>query len=508
MKLLHYQALKEQEYDGYLLKEAPERVLQFGEGNFLRAFADCFIDQMNERAGFDGKVVLVQPNARESSCGTADRMNEQEGLYTLYLRGLADGQRVNEKRIISCVSRCLNMYRDYDSVMACAENPDLRFILCNTTEAGIVYDPSCGRYDTPPASYPAKLTQFLYRRFLLFGDTAGKGFVILPCELIEDNGQTLKQCVLRYSRQWKMGAPFLQWLEKETIFCSTLVDRIVTGYPTAEAETLERENGYRDCLMDTGELFASWIIEGPETLKQELPAAQAGLPVRFTYDHRPYRERKVRILNGAHTLMAPGAFLAGQKIVRECMQEPVIRAFLDRAVYDEILPTLSLPEEECRDFAAAVIERFQNPFIDHSLLAISLNSTSKWRTRLLPSLEGFLKTFGYLPECITASFAFYLAFCHGTKLTDKGLLSRRENGDVYTVSDDRQVLNFYYTHRRDSTEELVRAVCGNLSFWGRDLTELPGFEETVCRYLDRIRAHGVLAVMRQISDGDASLLKR
>ena len=184
-------------------------------------------------------------------------------------------------------------------------------------------------------------------------------------------------------------------------------------------------NGYRDCLMDTGELFASWIIEGPETLKQELPAAQAGLPVRFTYDHRPYRERKVRILNGAHTLMAPGAFLAGQKIVRECMQEPVIRAFLDRAVYDEILPTLSLPEEECRDFAAAVIERFQNPFIDHSLLAISLNSTSKWRTRLLPSLEGFLKTFGYLPECITASFAFYLAFCHGTKLTDKGLLSRR-----------------------------------------------------------------------------------
>lgn len=498
MKKLSYQTLEDLNYNGYLLREAPERVLQFGEGNFLRAFADCFIDRMNEKGGFCGKVVLVQPNARPSALGLADQINAQDGLYTLYLRGFQNGKKINEKRIVSCVSRCLNMYRDYDKVMACAENADLRFIICNTTEAGIVYDPECQFDDAPPSAFPAKLTQFLYRRFQVFGRETGKGLVLLPCELIDDNGKELKNCVRMYARQWNLGNGFLQWLEEENVFCSTLVDRIVTGYPSAEAEKLEKENGYEDRLMDTGEIFASWVIEAPASLGQELPFDEAELPVLLTDNHKPYKERKVRILNGAHTSMVLGAYLAGREIVRDCMHDPVIREYLNQVIYDEILPTLSLPREECMDFAAAVAERFQNPFIDHSLLAIALNSTSKWRTRILPSLEVYVKKFGKLPEGITASFAFYLAFYHGTELTEKGLLARRPNGDVYTVSDDRSVLEFFYDHRMDSTKDLVHAVSTNQAFWGMDLSVFPEFEETVCRFLDEIRENGVLAIMKHL----------
>ncbi|HCT91952.1 MAG TPA: tagaturonate reductase, partial [Lachnospiraceae bacterium] len=301
MKKLSYETLKEQNYQGYLLKDAPERVLQFGEGNFLRAFVDYFIDMMNEKAGFNSKVVLVQPIGHAGGFNVADVINEQEGLYTLYLRGFENGQKVNAKRIISCVSRCLNVYSDYETVMACAENPDLRYIACNTTEAGIAYDPQCRLTETPPSTYPAKLTQFLYRRFQKFGKEAGKGFVILACELIDDNGKELETCVLKYAEQWHLEPEFIQWLKDENIFCSTLVDRIVTGFPRGEAAEINEENGYEDNILDTGEVFGFWVIEGPESLKKELPFAEAGLPVLITDNHKPYKQRKVRILNGAHT---------------------------------------------------------------------------------------------------------------------------------------------------------------------------------------------------------------
>lgn len=496
MKTLSYQTLEELGYEGYLLKDAPERVLQFGEGNFLRAFVDYFIDKMNEKAGFDSKVVLVQPIANHGGFNLADVINEQEGLYTLYLRGFENGRKVNDKRIISCVSRCLNVYSDYEAVMDCAANPNLRYIACNTTEAGIAYDPACQFTDTPPSSYPAKLTQLLYRRFREFGSQPGKGFVILACELIDDNGKELQRCVLNYAKQWGLGEAFLSWLEAENIFCSTLVDRIVTGYPRSEAAALHEENGYEDNLIDTGEVFGFWVIEGPASLKEELPFEKADLPVLITDNHKPYKQRKVRILNGAHTSMVLGAYLAGQNIVRDCMHDEAIVSFMNKTIYDEIIPTLSLPEEECRDFAAAVTERFKNPFIDHALLSISLNSTSKWRARVLPSLEGFVEKFGRLPKCITASFAFYIAFYRGSELTQAGLLAKRPNGDSYTISDDRPVLEFYYRHREDSARELAHAVCANTEFWGRDLTELPGFEAEVARILEQIEAHGTYEEMK------------
>lgn len=499
MKRLNYDTLKEQGSEDYLLREAPEKVLQFGEGNFMRAFVDYFLDIMNEKAGFNGKAVLVQPRPKRPGHSLADDLNEQQGLYTLYLRGFEKGQRVNDKRVISCVSRCLNAYADYEAVMDCARNPELRYITCNTTEAGIVYDPSCSFEDAPAASFPGKLTQFLYRRYQLFGSEKGKGFIILPCELIAENGKVLKECVVSYANQWKLEQEFLTWLDKENYFCSTLVDRIVTGAPAGEEDALNQENGYEDRAMDTGEVFAFWVIEGPGFIKEELPFEKAGLPVLVTNDHKPYKERKVRILNGAHTSMVLGAYLAGQDIVRDCMEDSVICGFLDKTIQEEIMPTLSLPREELVSFAASVTERFKNPFIDHALLSISLNSTSKWKARVLPSLTAYIEKTGSLPVRLTASFAFYLAFYRGTELTPEGLQAKRPNGDVYTVSDDREVLEFFAAHKDDSLENYVHAVCARADIWDVNLSEIPDFEKTVVKMLETICHDGAYALMKEIN---------
>lgn len=493
MKKLCYETLQEMGYDGYLLKDAPERVLQFGEGNFLRAFVDYFIDMMNEKAGFCSKVVLCQPIGGGDTI--RNFINEQEGLYTLFLRGSENGQKVNEKRVISCVSRCINPYSQYDELMACAKNPDLRFITCNTTEAGIQYDPSCKFEDKPAASYPGKLTQFLYERYQNFGQEKGKGFLILSCELIDNNGKELEKCVLKYAEQWKLDAAFVDWIKSENTFCSTLVDRIVPGYPRNEAAQICEELGYQDNLLDVGEIFGFWVIEGPQSMKAELPFEKAGLPVLICDDHKPYKQRKVRILNGAHTSMVLGAYLAGQDIVRDCMKDDVIRGFMNKTIYDEIIPTLTLPKEELKEFAAAVTDRFNNPFVDHALMSISLNSTSKWKARVMPSLKGYVEKFGKLPKCITASFAFYLAFYNGKTLTDAGLVGSRGTNE-YTINDDRDILEFYAAHKDDSAAELTHAVCTNVNFWGEDLSAIPGFEEAVSGYLAEIREKGTYEVMK------------
>lgn len=496
MKTLSYKTLEELNYDGYLLKEAPERVLQFGEGNFLRAFVDYFIDVMNERAGFNSKIVLVQPI--EGGDRIRQFINEQEGLYTLLLRGNENGRKVNDKRVISSVSRCLNPYDEYEEYMACAQNPDLRFIACNTTEAGICYDESCQFEDRPASGYPGKLTQFLYARYQKFGAEEGKGFVILSCELIDNNGKELEKCVLQYAKQWNLGDDFTEWIRKENIFCSTLVDRIVTGYPAKEADAICEELGYRDNVIDTGEVFGFWVIEGPESLKEELPFEKAGLPVLITDDHKPYKQRKVRILNGAHTSMVLGAFLAGQDIVRNCMKDDVIRGFMNKTVYEEIIPTLDLPEQEVADFAEAVTDRFNNPFIDHALLAISLNSTSKWKARVMPSFKGYVEKYGKLPKCITASLAFYIAFYRGIRLDGDGFTGLRGE-EEYAIKDDRFILEFYYAHREDDSRAITEAVLSNTEFWGEDLTTYDGLVEAVADDLRVIEEQGAYELMRRYS---------
>ena len=498
MDTLSYKTLEKIGYDGYLLKDAPERVLQFGEGNFLRAFVDYFIDMMNEKAGFNSKVVLVQPIAnKEGGFKLNEVINSQDGLYDLYLRGFQDGKKVNDKRVISCVSRCLNVYSDYQQVMDCAANPDLRFIVCNTTEAGIAYDESCKYEDCPASTYPAKLTKFMHERFLKFGNQKGKGFIILACELIDDNGKKLEEYVLKYAQDWNLGEEFINWIKEENIFCSTLVDRIVTGYPRNEAEQINNENGYIDNIIDTGEVFGFWVIEGPQSIKDEFPCEKAGLPILICDDHKPYKQRKVRILNGAHTSFVLGAYEAGQHIVRDCMHDEVISSFMNKTLFDEVIPTLTLSKEDCEQFAASVIDRFKNPFIDHQLLSISLNSTSKWKARVMPSLLGYVKKYNKLPECITASFAFYIKFYQGQELTEKGLVAYREDKEEYIVSDDRAVLEFYLAHKDDSVEEIVKAVASNIDFWGQDLTLIKGFEQAVVKYLNDINSKGAYAVMKE-----------
>ena len=498
MDTLSYKTLEKIGYDGYLLKDAPERVLQFGEGNFLRAFVDYFIDMMNEKAGFNSKVVLVQPIAnKEGGFKLNEVINSQDGLYDLYLRGFQDGKKVNDKRVISCVSRCLNVYSDYQAVMDCASNPDLRFIVCNTTEAGIAYDESCKYEDCPASTYPAKLTKFMHERFLKFGNQKGKGFIILACELIDDNGKKLEEYVLKYAQDWNLGEEFINWIKEENIFCSTLVDRIVTGYPRNEAEQINNENGYIDNIIDTGEVFGFWVIEGPQSIKDEFPCEKAGLPILICDDHKPYKQRKVRILNGAHTSFVLGAYEAGQHIVRDCMHDEVISSFMNKTLFDEVIPTLTLSKEDCEQFAASVIDRFKNPFIDHQLLSISLNSTSKWKARVMPSLLGYVKKYNKLPECITASFAFYIKFYQGQELTEKGLVAHREDKEEYIISDDRAILEFYLAHKDDSVEEIVKAVASNIDFWGQDLTLIKGFEQAVVKYLNDINSKGAYAVMKE-----------
>lgn len=491
MEQLCYETLEKAGYTGYLLKNAPERVLQFGEGNFLRAFADYWFDMANEKAGWNGKCVLVQPIAQ----GLTQLINRQEGLYTLYLRGRQNGEKVDAKRVISSVSRCLNPYekQDYDAMMDVAAGEALEYIVSNTTEAGIVYDPSCRLEDCPPASFPAKLTQVLLHRW-----RAGRpGVVVLSCELIDNNGKELLRCVNQYIKQWGLEEGFARWVNGDCTFCSTLVDRIVPGRirDAAEAARLEDENGYRDALIDVGEVFGVWNIEGPEWLAEKLPFRAAGLNCPVVPDVTPYKKRKVRILNGAHTGFVLGAYLAGYDIVRDCMQDDVILGFMNRMLHEEVIPTLPLDRQDLEAFAAAVQDRFNNPFINHELMSITLNSTSKWRARNMPSLLEYAQTAGKLPPCLAMSFAAYITFYSSDiqALTEQGLVCRRPKGNEYTVSDDRWVLEFYYSRRGVSDETLVHDVMTNEKMWGQDLTLVPGFEQAAAENLRRIRTEGARA---------------
>lgn len=491
MELLNYEVLKKSGYEGYILESAPEKVMQFGEGNFLRAFVDYWFDVSNERAGWNGKCVLVQPIPQ----GLTRMINDQEGLYTLYLRGRENGEKVDRKRVISSVSRCINPYEEqgYDAMMKLAESDDLEYIVSNTTEAGIVYDPDCQMSDHPCSSFPGKLTQVLYTRY-----KAGKGgLVILSCELIDNNGKELLKCVNQYIDQWNLEDGFKKYVNEDCTFCSTLVDRIVPGRikDEEEAARLEEENGYKDLLLDVGEVFGVWNIEGPKWLEEKLPFKAAGLNCPVVPDVAPYKKRKVRILNGAHTGFVLGAYLAGFDIVRDCMADDVIRGYMNKMLYEEIIPTLPLDKEDLMQFAGAVQDRFNNPFVDHELMSISLNSTSKWRARNMPSLLEYVDLKGGLPECLAMSFAAYIAFYTSEiqELGDKGLVCRRAKGNTYTCSDDRWVLEFFWEHRNDTVEELVHAVMRNEQMWGQDLTEISGFESVTVDNLNRIRNEGASA---------------
>jgi tagaturonate reductase len=485
-------------------KELPEKILQFGEGNFLRGFVDWMIDKMNEKGLFNGSVVIVQPIKE----GLVDALNSQDGLYTLYLRGVQDGMTVEQKRIISSVSRGINLYADFASYMKTAESADLRFVISNTTEAGIVYSPHDKPTDTPPASYPGKLTVLLYRRFKTFDGDPAKGLVIIPCELIDRNGDNLKEIVLRLSKEWGYEQEFIRWLETSNYFLNSLVDRIVTGYPKDEAEKLADELGYNDRLLDTGEIFHLWVIEGDKRFAEELPFTKAGLNVIWTNDMTPYRTRKVRILNGAHTMTVLAAYLYGLDTVKECMDDRLIKAYMEKGLYEEIIPTLDLPENELLEFAKAVSERFANPFIRHYLLSISLNSTSKFKTRVLPSITEYAERKGKIPHVLTYSMAALIVFYRGTEMSGNSLKGKRNTGTAggnhYDINDDKDVLELFqklwndYENGTMKIDELISTVLSRADMWGLDLNIIEGFAAAVAGYLQKIIVEGMAASMKQL----------
>lgn len=475
----------------------PERILQFGEGNFLRAFVDWMIDEINQKGLFEGKVVVVQPIPQ----GLVSILNEQDGLYTLLLRGIQNGEVVEEKRVVTSISRGIDPYRDWNKFLECAANPHLRFIISNTTEAGIAYVEEKQPIEQCPTSFPAKVTAFLYERYKHFEGAADKGLLIFPCELIDRNGDNLKSIILRYIDEWGLEEQFKKWVEENNYFFNTLVDRIVTGYPKDEIETINERLGYEDKLVDTGEIFHLWVIEGEKRFAEELPFAKAGLNVLWTDDLTPYRTRKVRILNGAHTMTALAAYLYGKDTVRECVEDSIIGAYMKKGIFEEIIPTLDLPEKEKMEFAQAVFERFANPFIHHLLLSISLNSVSKWKVRVLPSLLEYVQYNDNLPKVLTFSLSALIAFYRGTEIKDHALIGER-NGKPYAIQDNEEIIKFFAAiwkeHQKSGdVKAIVTKVLGREDFWDQDLNDIEGLTDAVTDYLSHI-----------INDGMENAVKR
>lgn len=426
-----------------------EKIIQFGEGNFLRGFADYFVHILNEKGLYDGNVVVVQP----IKTGLTDVINSQEGTYNLYLRGLENGEQKCERTEIHSISRAIDPYKDFESYLALADKPDMRFIISNTTEAGIVFDPSNLSTDKPPDSFPGKLTLLLYRRFR----KGLPGFVILCCELVDNNADLLKKCVLSYADCWQLGEDFFNWVIQENTFCNTLVDRIVTGFPKSEAEELCCELGWDDQLLDTAELFHLWVIEGD--FEKELPLKSAGLNVVWTQDASPFKKRKVRLLNGAHTSMVCAGLLAGIETVGDCMKDKLMRSYLERCIFKEILPVLG-DNEENQAFAKAVIERFENPYIQHQLNSIVLNCVSKFAVRVLPTILEFHKQTGDYPKGLVFSLAALIAF-----------YKKGKPNDLADVQDFMKNMS-------------LEAILKNSNMWGEDLEPLIPLVEAEMKRID------------------------
>jgi tagaturonate reductase len=478
----------------------PERVLQFGAGVFLRGFVDWMIDGMNRKGLFCGRVVVVP----SITPGTVAKLHQQDGAYTHLARGIENGRLVEEKRIITALSRGIDPYTQFDEYLKCAHNPDLRFIVSNTTEAGIAYRAEDKQSDQPPVSFPAKLTLLLIERYKAFEGDLSKGFVLLPCELIERNGDNLKKTVLQTAANWNLDRKIVEWIEKANVFTNTLVDRIVTGFPRDEIQVLWQLSGYIDDLFNTSEVFHLWVIEGPAALARELPLREAGFNITFADDVTPYRDRKVRILNGAHTATVLAAYQAGENLVGECMRDPLIRGFMTRAIYDEVIPTLTLSKQELDAFAAAVFERFSNPFIKHALLSISLNSVSKYKARVLPSVEQYIALKGELPARLTFALAALITFYRGTVLRDGALMGDRD-GEEYRIQDDRGILETFaglwssFDGSGEGICELTEAVLQREDWWGKDLRQLPGLSRAVSGYVESILKRGMRASLQQVS---------
>ena len=463
----------------------PERIIQFGEGNFLRAFVDWIVYNMNQKADFNSSVVVVQPIEK----GMIDMLNAQDCLYHLNLQGLDKGKEVNSIEMIDVISRALNPYTQNDEFMKLAENPEMRFVISNTTEAGIAFDPSCKLTDAPASSYPGKLTQLLYHRFKTFNGAADKGLIIFPCELIFLNGKELKKCIEQYIELWNLGEEFKTWFETACGVYCTLVDRIVPGYPRATINEILDRIQIEDKMVVQAEIFHLWVIEAPQSIAKEFPADKAGLNVLFVPSEAPYHERKVTLLNGPHTVLSPVGYLSGLNTVRECCEDAVIGKFVKKVMFEELLETLNLPKAELEKFGNDVMERFCNPFVKHFVTSIMLNSFPKFKTRDLPGLKTYLERKGELPAGIVLGLAAIITYYKGGKRGE----------DTIVPNDDQAIIDLLAKlWATGCTKTVAEGVLASEMIWGEDLNKVSGLTEKVIGYLNSIQEKGMLETVKGI----------
>lgn len=465
----------------------PDKVIQFGEGNFLRAFVDWIIWKMNQTTDFNGGVVVVQPIDR----GMVDMLNAQDGLYHLNLQGIDKGEAVDSIDMIDVINRGINPYRDFGQYMELAENPDIRFVISNTTEAGITFDPSCRLDDRPASSYPGKLTQLLYHRYRHFNGDPGKGFIILPCELIFLNGKELKKCIYQYIDLWNLGEDFKKWFETACGVYCTLVDRIVPGYPKDNINEIVERIGYDDKLVDKGEIFHLWVIEAPAEVAEEFPADKAGLNVLFVPSEAPYHERKVTLLNGPHTVLSPVGYLSGLDTVKECVEDPQVGKYVKKVMFEELLETLNLPKPELEAFADSVLERFVNPYVKHFVTSIMLNSFPKFKTRDLPGLKTYLERKGELPEGLVLGLAGIITYYRGGMRGDVEIVPNDDAAIVALLKDLWQ---------SGDVRKVAEGVLAAEFIWGEDLNDIPGLADKLTFFLGLIDKEGMRAAVQTVID--------
>ncbi|MCD8313130.1 MAG: tagaturonate reductase [Bacteroidales bacterium] len=462
-----------------------EKIIQFGEGNFLRAFIDWIVWKTNQATDFNASVVLVQPIDK----GMVDMINSQDGLYHLNLQGIDKGEAVDSIEMIDVISRGVNPYRDYDQYIALAENPDFRFVISNTTEAGIAFDPSCKFDDKPASSYPGKLTQLLYHRYEYFKGDKSKGLIIFPCELIFLNGKELKKCIYQYIELWHLSDGFKEWFEQACGVYCTLVDRIVPGYPRDTIDQIHERIGYDDHIVVKAEIFHLWVIEAPESIAEEFPANKAGLNVLFVPSEAPYHARKVTLLNGPHTVLSPVGYLSGLDTVKECCEDPEIGKFVHKVMFEELLETLDLPKEELEKFAHDVVDRFVNPYVKHFVTSIMLNSFPKYKTRDLPGLKIYLERKGVLPQGLVLGLAGIITYYKGGKRGDTDIVP---NDDAAIIALLKELWE------TGCVRKVAEGVLGAEFIWGENLNEIPGLTDLVTEKLDLIQKEGMRAAVRSI----------
>ena len=462
----------------------PVKILQFGTGNFLRGFADWMVQEMNQKVGLNAGVSVVQ------SVSNSNTLENQEGVFTVFVKGIRKEEFVSQQFKVDVIQRVVNPNQDFESFLNEAINPDLQFIISNTTEAGIKFSSQDSALETVASTFPGKLTQLLFKRFQHKLDNS---LLILPTELIPQNGAELKSCILLYAELWSLPVEFNTWLNAHVTFCSTLVDRIVSGFPKKPKEAVFAELGYIDELVVEAEWFHLWVIEGPRWIEEVLPFKKAGLNVIYTHDLRPYQLRKVRILNGAHTCMACVGYLAGLNTVREAIEHPIVGRYIRRMIYDDIMPQIPGDLLELEHYAEEVINRFRNPAIDHQLISISLNSFSKFNARVMPSLLAQLDKSGVVSPRFEYALAALIFFYRGLK-----------GGKEIPLKDSEEVIGFMRkvweegSYSKSGMEDICRKVMTQHQWWGKDLTSIPGLVEHTGHYLYEIDQQGIIETIKEL----------